>query len=608
MPPEDFRNKIKNALRIDRAFLLVWGATRKWTIIAFILTAIQGVLPLAILYIIKLIVDSIAHSVQSAGIATDFSTVAYYIIAAFAVMIFQVGVQHLASYTEEIQASLVSNYVVNLIHEKSISLDLSYYENPEYYDTLHRAQQEGPYRPVSIVKGLTSLLQNGVSLIAMVSLLFLFHWAVGIMLFISIIPGVLVQLKYAKERFDWQKKRTQEERRAGYFSYILTSELFAKELRIFDIGSHFSTLYDELKKLLMGEKLGLSKRMIIADFFAQVVAITFLMGSLFFIAFRAFKGSITIGDMVMYFQAFQRGVSYLKDLLKNVASLHEDNLFVTHFFNFLDTQNKIREPMTPVQLTGDRISSFSLDNVEFAYPGERDPVLNNISFTINRGETVALVGANGAGKSTIVKLLCRLYDPRGGSIAFDGVPLGDLDLNNIRRRVSVVFQDYAKYYLTARENIWFGDTNVPLNSDTIRTAAQMVDAHSLIESLPQGYDTILGRLFLSGEELSLGEWQRIVLARAFLRDADLVILDEPTSSLDTDTEYFLYKKFSQLTAGKAALIISHRFSTVRMADTIYVIDDGRIIERGSHDKLMADHGVYADLYRKQTSLMTMGNE
>jgi len=608
MPPEDFRNKIKNALRIDRAFLLVWGATRKWTIIAFILTAIQGVLPLAILYIIKLIVDSIAHSVQSAGIATDFSTVAYYIIAAFAVMIFQVGVQHLASYTEEIQASLVSNYVVNLIHEKSISLDLSYYENPEYYDTLHRAQQEGPYRPVSIVKGLTSLLQNGVSLIAMVSLLFLFHWAVGIMLFISIIPGVLVQLKYAKERFDWQKKRTQEERRAGYFSYILTSELFAKELRIFDIGSHFSTLYDELKKLLMGEKLGLSKRMIIADFFAQVVAITFLMGSLFFIAFRAFKGSITIGDMVMYFQAFQRGVSYLKDLLKNVASLHEDNLFVTHFFNFLDTQNKIREPMTPVQLTGDRISSFSLDNVEFAYPGERDPVLNNISFTINRGETVALVGANGAGKSTIVKLLCRLYDPRGGSIAFDGVPLGDLDLNNIRRRVSVVFQDYAKYYLTARENIWFGDTNVPLNSDTIRTAAQMVDADSLIESLPQGYDTILGRLFLSGEELSLGEWQRIVLARAFLRDADLVILDEPTSSLDTDTEYFLYKKFSQLTAGKAALIISHRFSTVRMADTIYVIDDGRIIERGSHDKLMADHGVYADLYRKQTSLMTMGNE
>ena len=607
MPPEDFRNKIKNALRIDRAFLLVWGATKKWTILAFILTAIQGVLPLAILYIIKLIIDSIAHSVQSDSIATDFSTVAYYIIAAFAVMIFQIGVQHLASYTEEIQVSLVSNYVVNLIHEKSISLDLSYYENPEYYDTLHRAQQEGPYRPVSIVKGLTSLLQNGVSLIAMVSLLFLFHWAVGIMLFISIVPGVLVQLKYAKERFDWQKKRTQEERRAGYFSYILTSELFAKEIRIFDIGSHFSTLYDDLKKLLMGEKLGLSKRMIIADFFAQVVAITFLMGSLFFIAYRAFKGLITIGDMVMYFQAFQRGVSYLKDLLKNVASLHEDNLFVSHFFNFLDIQNEIKEPRTPKQLKGERISSFSFEDVEFTYPGEREPVLNKISFTINRGETVALVGANGAGKSTIVKLLCRLYDPQRGKITFDGISLGDLDLNNIRRRVSVVFQDYAKYYLTARENIWFGDTNLSLNSEDIRTAAKMVNVDSLIESLPQGYDTILGRLFLSGEELSLGEWQKIVLARAFLRDADLVILDEPTSSLDTDTEYFLYEKFSQLTAGKSALIISHRFSTVSMADTIYVIDDGKIIESGSHSKLVAENGTYADLYRKQTSLMTIGN-
>jgi ATP-binding cassette subfamily B protein len=607
MPPEAFGNKIKNALRIDRAFLLVWGATKKWTILAFILTAIQGLLPLAILYIIKLIVDAITYSVQSDSIANDFSTVAYYIIAAFAVMIFQIGVQHLASYTEEIQASLVTNYVVKLIHEKSISLDLSYYENPEYYDTLHRAQQDGPYRPISIVKGLTSLLQNGVSLIAMVSLLFLFHWSVGIMLFISIVPGVLVQLKYAKERFDWQKKRTQEERRAGYFSYILTSEVFAKEIRIFDIGSHFSRLYDELKKLLMGEKLAISKRLIIADFFAQVVAITFLVGSLFFIAYRAFRGMITVGDMVMYFQAFQRGVNYLKNLLQNSASLHEDNLFVSHFFDFLDIQNKVKEPAQPKQLRDGRISTFSLENVEFTYPGDREPVLKDISFTINRGETVALVGANGAGKSTIVKLLCRLYDPQRGNISFDGISLGNLGLNNIRRRVSVVFQDYAKYYLTARENIWFGDTNVLLNSDKIRTAAKMVNVDSLLESLPQGYDTILGRLFLSGEELSLGEWQKIVLARAFLRDADLVILDEPTSSLDTDTEYFLYKKFSQLTAGKSALIISHRFSTVRMADKIYVIDGGKIIEHGSHSKLMAENGSYADLYRKQTSLMTIEN-
>ncbi len=359
MPPETFGTKIKNALRIDRAFLLVWGATRKWTTVAFILTVIQGVLPLALLYLIKLIVDTIAQSIQSDSIATDFSTVAYYIVAAFAVMIIQAGLQQLASYAEEIQTTLVSNHVVNLIHEKSISLDLSYYENPEYYDTLHRAQQEGPYRPISIVKGLTSLLQNGVSLIAMVSLLFLFHWAVGIMLFISIVPGVLVQLRYAKERFEWQKKRTEEERKAEYFSYILTSDAFAKEIRLFDIGSHFSKLYDDLKKLLMAEKLGLTKRMIIADFLAQVVAISFLVGSLFIIAFRAFKGMITIGDMVMYFQAFQRGVSYLKNLLQNIASLHEDNLFVSHFFRFLDIQNQIRQPATPKQLKDDRISSFS---------------------------------------------------------------------------------------------------------------------------------------------------------------------------------------------------------------------------------------------------------
>ncbi len=608
MPAETFGNKIKNALRIDRAFLLVWGATRKWTLLAFILTGVQGVLPLALLYLIKLIIDSIARSVQTNSPAADFSTVAYYLLAAFAVMLFQAGVQHLASYTEEIQVTLVSNHVVNLIHEKSISLDLSYYENPEFYDTLHRAQQEGPYRPVSIVKGLTSLLQNGVSLIAMVSLLFLFHWAVGIMLFVSIVPGVLVQLKYAKERFDWQKRRTHEERRAGYFSYILTSELFAKEIRLFDIGSHFSSLYAELKKLLMGEKLGLSKRMSIADFFAQAVAITFLVGSFFFIAYRAFSGMITIGDMVMYFQAFQRGVSYLKSLLQNLTALHEDNLFVSHFFTFLDIQNRVKEPRNPKRLKDGRIATVSLENVEFTYPGNREPVLKDLSFTINRGETVALVGANGAGKSTIVKLLCRLYDPQKGTVAFDNVSIAEMELNSVRRRVSVVFQDYARYYLTVRENIWFGDTTLLLNSEKIRDAAKMVNVDPLIESFPQGYDTILGRLFSSGKEISQGEWQKIVLARAFLRDANLVILDEPTSSLDTDTEFFLYEKFAQLTAGKSALIISHRFSTVRMADRIYVIDDGKIIESGSHSELVAENGTYADLYRKQTSLKTFENK
>ena len=206
MTSETFSNKVRNAIRIDRAFMLVWGATRKWTILSFILTTIQGVIPLAVLYIIKLIVDVIASSIQTEGSAADFSRVVYYILAAFAVMVLQVAVQQLATYTEEVQATLVSNHVMNLIHNKSISLDLSYYENPEYFDTLHRAQHEGPYRPISIVKGLTSILQNGVSLIAMVSLLFIFHWTVGVMLFISIIPGVLVQLRYAKKRFDWQKK------------------------------------------------------------------------------------------------------------------------------------------------------------------------------------------------------------------------------------------------------------------------------------------------------------------------------------------------------------------------------------------------------------------
>ena len=599
MASEMFVHKIKNALRIDRAFLLVWRATKRWTIISIILTIIQGFLPLAILYLIKLIIDTIAESATTSHSTIDFKLVVYYIVAALLVMIAQSGVHQLLKYIEECQAAKVSNYVVGLIHKKSISLDLAYYENPEYYDTLHRAQQEGPYRPDSIVKGLTSLLQNGVSLVAMVGLLFLFHWIVGVVLLLSVMPGLFIQLKYAKKRYHWQNKRTEEERKADYFSYILTSDVFAKEIRLFGIGSYFSDLYDDLKQLLLSEKLNLSKQSIFSEFVAQIIAITFLIGSLFFIALRTFNGMITIGDMVMYFQAFQRGVNYLRGFLQNVASLHEDNLFISRLFAFLDLENLVTGSKNPEKPVAIPISRISFDNVEFSYPGERDPILKDISFSINRGETVALVGANGAGKSTIVKLLCRLYDPQKGMISFDNVSLRDIDPNDVRKRISVVFQDYAKYFLSVRENIWLGDTNIPQDSGKIKESAEIVNADSFIKKLPQGYDTQLGRWFSSGDELSIGEWQKIVLARAFLKDADLFILDEPTSYMDIETEYYLYTKFKDLVAGKSVLIISHRFSTVKRADCIYVLENGKILESGSHGVLLKKGGRYAELYKKQ---------
>jgi ATP-binding cassette subfamily B protein len=604
MTVHSFNSKIKNAMRVDRAFLIVWNASRKWTILGACLTVIQGVVPLLSLYLLKLIIDAITSAIQSGHLEGSFSRVTYLIIAAACVAIFQSACRHAGEYVAETQSSVVTDYVTRMVHDKSLSLDLAYYENPAYYDTLHRAQQEGGYRPTRIVNGLTSSLQSAVSLAAMVGLLFMFHWSVGILLFISVLPGIFVQIFHAQKRFAWQKKRTADERRAMYFGGVLTQDSFAKEIRLFDLGNHFSKLFDEIRNLLRGEKLALAKSRGIADFYSQTFAALVLMGSLLLIAYRTLHGVITIGDMVMFFQAFQRGVGYLKDLLFQIAGLYEDNMFVANFFEFLDIKSKVNDPALPLPTPTKIKQGIRLEDVYFKYPGEREAALKNVSLTIQPGEVVAIVGANGSGKSTLVKLLCRLHDPQQGSIKLDGVELTRFAQKDLRKQMSVVFQDFAKYFLTVGENIWLGDTSLATDSTEIQKAAEKAGADAFIRKLPQGYETALGRWFYNGEELSLGEWQKIVLARAFLRDAPFIILDEPTSSMDVHTEYYLYKKFRELIASRSALIISHRFSTVRMADRIYVLEDGEIFESGTHKELMAHEGMYAEMYGKQAAWMT----
>ncbi len=600
-PPPTLRQKIKNALRIDRAFLLVWKASPGWTLLSISLSIIQGVIPLLTLYLLKLIIDAITLAVSSGDISTSYSKVVFLIIISALLAIFQSALGLVNGYVSEAQSAVVTDYVFNTLHQKSVAIDLAFYENPEYYDTLHRAQREGPYRPTKIVNGLTQTLQNGVSLLAMIGLLFLFHWGVGLLLIISTIPGLFVQVIHSRKRFEWQKKRTEDERRAGYFSSILSGGYFAKEIRLFDLAGLFSTAFNSLRSLLRKERLELTRNRSVAQFFAQLFATVILMGCLLAIAIRAIKGLITVGDMVMFYQAFQRGIGYLKGLLGNIAALYEDNMFVAYFFEFLDIKSEINDPETPQQMPDTFSKGITFDHVSFRYPGKREAVLEDISFSIGAGEVVALVGANGAGKSTLVKLMCRLYDPQQGRVTIEGHDLSRFALKDLRRQISVVFQDYAQYYLSVRENIRLGDIDLPQDSARIQEAAIKANADEFIRKLPAGYDTMLGRWFQDGEELSLGEWQKLVLARAFLRDSQLIILDEPTSSLDVNTEYHLYMKFRELITGHSALLISHRFSTVRMADRIIVLDGGRIAEQGTHQQLMAHNGIYADMYSKQAA-------
>ncbi len=594
------KDKIVQALRVDRAVRLVWQATPGWTLANLVLQIIQGILPLAALYLMKLIVDAVTFSINAPDKTEAFKQIALLIIIAGGVALLNAFCQLLANIASEAMSLTVTDHVFDILHAKSVEVDLEYYENPQYFDTLHRAQQEGPYRPTSIVNNLVRLAQNSVTLIAMTGLLISLHWGVAWVLFLAVIPGVFVRIKYVNKMYHFHRERTRTERQALYLSRVLTGDIHAKEVRFFGLGDLFIERFNKLHSKLRQEKLAIGKKSSMADFLAQTSATIAVFASFAFIAYRTVQGNITLGDMVMYFQAFQRGLSSMRDLLGSMASLYEDNLFLSNLFEFLNLKPKVNEPVDPQPVPRPLNSGIVFENVTFHYPASKRKVLEDVSFSITPGETVALVGRNGCGKTTLAKLLCRLYDPDQGKITLDSIDLKQFARVALRSNISVLFQDFVRYYLTARENIWFGNVGQPLDEEKIIAAAKQAGVHELIENLPQKYDTFLGKWFEEGEELSGGEWQKVALARTFLRKSQIILLDEPASSLDPRAEYEIFCRFRDLTEGKTSLFISHRLSTVKMADRIIVMDKGKIVESGTYEELMQKKGSFAYLFDMHT--------
>ena len=595
--PVNFKDKLQRILLLRRAVSLVWKSAPGWTAAGIVLMPVQALIPLASLYLTKLMVDAVTLSLQTPG--HNFNHALWLIAALGGVTLTGSICSSLSAVAGEAQGLSVTDHLLSLIHVKSVEVDLAYYENPKYFDTLHRAQEEAPHRPTSIVKGMAQVGQSGLTLIAIAGLLISLHWVFAVLFLFAAVPGLLVRLRFSRKLYAWQQRRTSTERQAWYLQLLLVGATYAKDVRLFDLGQLFVRSFRDLRRILRIEWIQLAVRRAFNKTFTQTTGTAALYGALAYIAYQAAQGALTLGDLIMYYQAFQQGQGSIRELLSSMATLYEDSLFLTNLYEFLDLKPGVAEPRVPRALPRPMERGISFEKVSFQYEGSGRLVLEDITLTVRPGESIALVGKNGAGKTTLVKLLCRLYDPTDGHITLDGIDLREFETRDLRRDISVIFQDLEHYQFTARENIRLGNTALLPEDDMVMKAVRDAGVDTFIGKLPQGLDTQLGKWFAGGQELSIGEWQKIALARAFVRSAQIIVLDEPTSALDAAAEFEVFQKFRQLTSGKTTILISHRFSTLRLADRIYLLSDGRISESGSHDELMSIGGEYARLYEMQ---------
>jgi ATP-binding cassette, subfamily B, bacterial len=600
---------------LPRTLGLIWQAAPNLTLAWLGMVLVSGLLPAVTVWLTRPLVNAITGAIAVGGEWTAVQPVIWLGLAMAGVILAVELLRSAGTWIYTAQSERVGEHISRLIHDQSVSLDLSFYDVPAYYDHLHRARHEAGHRPMALLENLGSLVRNIITLGAMAALLFPYGWWLPVLLLISTLPALYVVLNHTLRHHTWRLKITADERRTWYLDWLLTSRETASELRLFGLGPLLQAAYLKLRQQLRQERLRLIRNQALAGLGASTAGFLAAGGAMAWMGWRTLQGHTGLGDLALFYQAFNRGQGLMRGLLEGLAQIFGNSIFIRDLFAFLELRPQItdppgrsesihstdqpaqtlqlKQPSTGLQMPHGAAIRFC--DVDFNYPGGTRPILSGLNLEIPSGRIDALLGANGEGKSTLVKLLCRFYDPVSGRVEIDGEDLRDLPLSETRARVSALFQSPVHYSATVAGNISLRrDSGV---GPEMRAAAAAAGAGTVIDRLPAGYDSLLGTWFKGGTDLSVGEWQRLAMARAFMKPSPVLVLDEPTSAMDPWAETTWLKGLRRAAEGRTVLLVTHRLTTAMAADIIHVMAGGRVVESGTHAQLVAGNGAYAALWR-----------